>query len=117
LNLLNPQFYLTFVNKYILGYIDLNIPLIPFFVSIYRLKALFQKSRQMSDREKQEEEGKCQQEVSGDTTPTLGARGSQRLATQRKRQATQLLIAWRHLDTARRFMQVFTTVLMACAWR
>ena len=86
-------------------------------MSIYRLKALFQKSRQMSDREKQEEEGKCQQEVSGDTTPTLGARGSQRLATQRKRQATQLLIAWRHLDTARRFMQVFTTVLMACAWR
>jgi len=31
-NLLNPQFYLTFVNKYILGYIDLNIPLIPNFV-------------------------------------------------------------------------------------
>jgi len=48
-NLLNPQFYLTFVNKYILGYIDLNIPLIPIFVSIYRLEALFRKSRQMSD--------------------------------------------------------------------
>jgi len=50
-NLLNPQFYLTFINKYILSYIDLNIPLIPIFVSIYRLEALFQKSRQMSDPE------------------------------------------------------------------
>jgi len=50
-NLLNPQFYLTFVNKYILGYIDLNIPLTSIFVSIYRLEALFQKSRQMSDPE------------------------------------------------------------------
>jgi len=48
-NLFNPQFYLTFVNKYILGYIDLNIPLISIFLSIYRLEALFQKPRQMSD--------------------------------------------------------------------
>jgi len=34
------KFYLTFVNKYILGYIDLNIPLIPIFLFIYRLEAL-----------------------------------------------------------------------------
>jgi len=27
------NFYLTFVNKYILGYIDLSIPLIPIFMS------------------------------------------------------------------------------------
>jgi len=58
-----------------LGYIDLNIPLIPFFVSIYRLEALFQKSKQMSNPKQQEEEQKCQQEAPSDINAAPGARG------------------------------------------
>ena len=46
-------------------------------MSIYRLEALFQKSRQMSNPKKGEVQ-KCQQEASGDTKPALGERGCQR---------------------------------------
>jgi len=44
-------------------------------VSIYRLEALFQKSKQMSNPKQQEEEQKCQQEAPSDINAAPGARG------------------------------------------
>jgi len=47
-------------------------------VSIYRLEALFQESRQMSNPEQQGEVQKCQQEAPSDTKATLGSSHRQR---------------------------------------
>ena len=68
-----------------MGYIDLNIPLIPIFLCPFcRLEALLQKSKQMSDPELQGEEQKYQQEAPDDTETAPGATGRQRQAPDKR---------------------------------